>query len=187
MCQTKGEHDRSLSIHLSLPFSPSTPLPTPLSALSFSLSPLCSCLCLPLARVWRTQTKECRLPWRKSKGLGSREVVEGWPGVRVGKALSKLWLSIVVFWACSLPRPSPLSPISFNVHVGFSVFFNAVRARDGDCREKWGNATDVTLEAVRPFTAVAQGSAACSWFLPHSGLGCLRQGSDFGAVSLTNC
>lgn len=105
---------------------------------------------------------------------------QGWKGIV--KAVA-----IVVFWACSLPRPSPLSPISFNVHVGFSFFFNAVRARDGDCREKWGNATDVTLEAVRPFTAVAQGSAACSWFLPHSGLGCLRQGSDFGAVSLTNC
>lgn len=30
----------------------------------------------------------------------------------------------------------------------FFCFIKAVRARDGDCREKWGNATDVRHEAV---------------------------------------
>lgn len=112
--RTKGEHGLPI---LPLPFIyPSLyhpPPPSPLSALSFSLSPLCSCLCLGPARVWRTQTKECCLSWRKSKGLGSPEGrwgVEGWPGVRVGKALSKLWLSIVVSGLA--PDPTPTSPIS---------------------------------------------------------------------------
>lgn len=109
--RTKGEHGLPI---LPLPFIyPSLYHPLPPSALSFSLSPLCSCLCLGPARVWRTQTKECRLSWRKSKGLGSPEgrwVVEGWPGVRVGRALSKLWLSIVVSGLA--PDPTPTSPIS---------------------------------------------------------------------------
>ena len=119
--QTKGEHGLPI---LRLPFIyPSLhqpPPPSPLSALSFSLSPLCSCLCLGSTRVWRTQTKECCLSWRESKGLGSLEGgvggdgrVERWPGVRVGKPLSKPWLSIVVSGLAADPTPtSPISSVS---------------------------------------------------------------------------
>lgn len=99
---------RSYPFHSSIPPLYRPPSPSPLSALSF---PLRSCLCLASARVWRTQTKERCLSWRKSKGLGSLEGGGGWPG---GQALSKLWLSVVVFLdpllIRRLTRPSLPSP-----------------------------------------------------------------------------
>lgn len=71
--------DLTPSIHLSLPLS--APSTVPLSTVSFSPSPLRSCLCLAAAGVWRTQTKEFCLSWRKSKGLGSLEGEVGGAGV----------------------------------------------------------------------------------------------------------
>lgn len=141
-CRTKGEHGLPI---LPLPFIyPSLYHPpplSPLSALSFSLSPLCSCLCLGPARVWRTQTKECCLSWRKSKGLGTPEgrwgVGGGWVSglERHCQSCGYPLLFLGSLLIRRLPRPSLLSLISFSVHLfrRASVFF---RSEGWDCRKR---------------------------------------------------
>lgn len=118
---------RSYPFHSSIPpFI--TPFHLPLCPLCHSLCPLCA-----LAFVWvrpesggpRQKNSACH--GERAKVFALRGVgVEGWLGVRVGKALSKPWLSIVV---SDLTPTSPISSVSdFLVCPPFpwaSVFFGS--------------------------------------------------------------
>lgn len=106
MCQTKGEHDRSLSIHLSLPFSPSTPLPTPLSAVILSVPSLL----LPLSASGQSlANSDKRMPpvmekeqrsWL-SGGGGGVAGCQGWKGIVKAVAIYCCFLGLL-----------PTSPVS---------------------------------------------------------------------------
>lgn len=104
---------RSYPFHSSIPPFIS-PLHRPLCPLCHSLRTLCA-----LAFVWlwpesgRPRQKNAACHGERAKVLAlwrGRWEVQGWPGVRVGQALSKLWLSIVVPGLA--PDPTPTSPIS---------------------------------------------------------------------------
>lgn len=130
-CRTKGED--------SLPIAPFQIHFSSLSH-SLSLSPLCSRLCLsgrsladPDKRALAVMEGEQRSLLSEGGDGGGR--AEGWSGVRVGQALSKLWLSFVVSGlAPDLTSLSPYFPVSIFT-PSFSVSQRQVmrKRKNGEC------------------------------------------------------
>lgn len=124
------------------------PLCRPLCLLCHSLCPLSA-----LAFVWLwPESGELRQKNAACHGERAKVLALGrwWRGGRVSglERHCQSWGYVLLFSGLA-PYLARLLCLRFPLmSMWFFCFIKAVRARDGDCREKWGNATDVRHEAV---------------------------------------